>query len=65
MDLPNEQHFEIVFPSEFRQWCVNKWYEHKEELQVWEGAMPKYDSQYFFSKNKWFLKNLYRQEKRG
>jgi hypothetical protein len=65
MNLPNEPHFETQFPSDFRQWCNDKWYEHRDELLIWEGAAPKYDSQYFFNKNKYFLKSLYKEQKRG
>ena len=57
--------FEFEAPSDFRQFCTDKWYEHKDELLIWEGSMPKYDAAYFFNQNKWFLKSLFKEQKRG
>jgi len=57
--------FEFEAPSEFRQFCNDKWYEHMDELLIWEGSHPKYDSKYFFNRNKWFLKSLYQEQKKG
>jgi len=47
--------------SEFRQFVYDKWYEHKDELLIWEKRLPQYDAKYYFKQHKWFLKNLYRE----
>jgi hypothetical protein len=50
--------------SEFRQFVYEKWYEHKDELLLWEKRLPQYDSTYYFKQHKWFLKNLFRELKK-
>ena len=50
--------------SEFRQFVYDKWYEHKDELLMWEKRLPQYDSSYYFKQHKWFLKNLFRELKK-
>ena len=50
--------------SEFRQFVYDKWYEHKDELLMWEKRLPQYDSTYYFKQHKWFLKNLFRELKK-
>jgi hypothetical protein len=49
----------------FRQFCTEKWYEHRDELMLWEKKLPQYDADYYFSKHKWFLKNIYKVEVLG
>ena len=46
----------------FRQFVMDKWLEHKEELMTWERQLPEYDAEYYFNKHKWFLKNIYKLE---
>lgn len=49
-------------PSDFRVWCNDKWYEHKDELFNWEQKFPEYDSTYYFQKHRWMLKRLFKEE---
>jgi len=49
--------------SAFRNFCNEMWYKHKDELLEWEKTLPQYDSNYYFRKHRWFLKNLFK--KRG
>ena len=51
-----------VTPSPFRQWLQEKWFEHKEEILVWEKRLPEYDDKYYFKKHKWMLRKMYREE---
>lgn len=51
------------FPSPFRVWITNKWYEHKDEVAVWGGEICGTPEEYF-RKYKWFLKTIYQKEKR-
>ena len=55
---------DTVGASEFRQFVYDKWYEHKDELLMWEKRLPQYDSTYYFKQHKWFLKNLFRELKK-
>jgi hypothetical protein len=58
MSLP-----EFKIPSEFRVWLQEKWFEHKDELIMWERKEPEYDDKYYFRKHKWMLRKMYREEK--
>lgn len=53
-----------ILPSEFRVWLQHKWFEHKDELMLWERKWPEYDDKYYFRKHKWMLRKMYRQEKK-
>lgn len=48
----------------FRQFVWEKWQEHKDELLQWENRLPEYNEKYYFSKHRWFLKNIYREEQK-
>lgn len=48
-------------PSAFRHFLWNKWFEHKDELMMWEKKDPEYDSTYYFRKHKWMLRKMYRE----
>ena len=50
--------------SGFRTFVWEKWQEHKEELLAWEKSLPQYDSNYYYHKHKWFLKNMYKESKK-
>lgn len=39
------------------------WYKHRDEILEWERRLPQYDSNYYFRKHRWFLKNAYKQYK--
>mgnify|MGYP003674465858 FL=1 len=45
--------------SPFRRFCYDKWYEHLDEKYVWEKSLPAYGSEYYFSQNKWNLKQMF------
>jgi len=44
----------------FRYWCCQKWYEHCDEVELFTGVRPRYDSKFYFSKYKYFLKREFR-----
>ena len=49
--------------SNFRIFCSEKWYEHKDEILSWTGkALVEYDSEYYFKKHKWLLKRMFQEE---
>jgi len=52
-----------VTASEFRIFVMNKYYEYRDELDSFKQYDRIEELQRYFSKNKWFLKNLYRSEK--
>jgi hypothetical protein len=47
--------------SEFRHWCQEKWYEHKDELAEY-GQSVQYTSRDYFEKYKYWLKREYRYQ---
>jgi hypothetical protein len=47
----------------FRNWVAEKWFEYKRECIVWKTT-PCKEAQEYFKNNKWFLKALYKSEKR-
>jgi|TARA_B100000780_G_scaffold8009_1_gene5888 hypothetical protein len=51
--------------SEFKQFCTNKWYEHKDEIFSWTGKTVKYGEEYYFGKHRWLLKNMFLEERKG
>lgn len=48
--------------SDFRIWCLDKWYQYREEVEAWEHRQVKGSSKDYFNKYKWFLKEKYKQE---
>ena len=50
--------------SEFRLFCNDKWYEHKDEVYAWTGKPVQGTPEQYFAKYKWFLKTLYKESKR-
>jgi hypothetical protein len=44
----------------FRAWCMEKWYEHKEEYLVIGQALPERDVQQYFNMYKYWLKREYK-----
>ena len=45
--------------SAFRQFCQEKWFEHKDEILAWTKRAVDYDSDYYFKKHRWMLRRLY------
>ena len=54
---------EPVIPSDFRLFCHEKWYEHKDEILLWTGDMVDYDSKYYYNKHRWLLKSMFKEQK--
>ena len=48
--------------SNFRHFCQEKWYEHKEEILAWTHGQPGYDSDYYFKQHRWLLRKLYQEQ---
>ena len=48
--------------SNFRSFCNDKWFEHKDEIFVWEHKQPDYDSTYYFQKHRWMLKQMFKDQ---
>jgi|TARA_B110000240_G_scaffold179116_1_gene209012 hypothetical protein len=54
-----------VKPTQFRLFCTEKWYEHKDEIFDWTGkADPGYDSTYYFRQHKWLLRSMFKESKK-
>jgi hypothetical protein len=50
--------------SEFRMFCIAKWFEHKDEILTWTGrALTEYDDKYYFRKHRWLLKKMFKEQK--
>jgi len=45
--------------SSFRNWCNEKWYEHKDELASYGQCLP-YTAQEYFNRCKFWLKREYK-----
>jgi hypothetical protein len=49
--------------SVFRNFCQEKWFEHKDEIFAWtRQPLTEYDSDYYFRKHKWLLKKMFKEE---
>lgn len=46
----------------FRQWLLEKWYDHCDEVYDFEGVRPNYTPGNYFSRYKWWLRRQYRHE---
>lgn len=48
--------------SHFRLFCIEKWFEHKDEILEWTGkALTEYDDKYYFRKHRWLLKRMFKE----
>ena len=47
--------------SDFRLFCNETWYQHKDEILLWTGSQPDYDAQYYFGKHRWLLKAMFKE----
>ena len=52
-----------ILKEDFRSFLNDKWYEHKDELLVWEKKYPEYDREYYWKKHKWLLKKMYKDSR--
>jgi|TARA_B110000977_G_scaffold101139_1_gene132565 hypothetical protein len=50
--------------SDFRLFCNETWYQHKDEILLWTGSQPDYDAQYYFGKHRWLLKAMFKESKK-
>lgn len=47
--------------KDFRHWCQDKWYEHREELEAYRQPVN-YNTQDYFNKYRWWLKREYKYQ---
>jgi|TARA_B110000977_G_scaffold64021_1_gene87089 hypothetical protein len=52
----------VPAPSDFRLFCHEKWYEHKDEIFLWTNNMVKYDASYYFKQHRWMLREMFRAQ---
>jgi len=53
-----------MISSPFRQFCTNKWYEHKDEIFDWTKKLPDYGPEYYFGKHRWLLRAMFLDEQK-
>ena len=58
----DQETVELKSAGKFRNWLTGKWQEHIEEIETYEGFMPKYDSKFWFNKYKYWLKAEYKRQ---
>lgn len=46
----------------FRQWCGEKWYQHKDEMESYGQSLP-YTAQDYFAKYKFWLKREFKYQR--
>jgi len=51
--------------SNFRNFCVEKYYQHKKEVLNWEKHVCTEEMGEYFGRTKYFLKSLYKREVLG
>ena len=47
--------------GQFRRWCAEKWYEHKDELESYNQFLT-YSAQEYFDRYKYWLKREYKHQ---
>ena len=52
-----------LLKEEFRSFLNDKWYDHCDELMVWEKKYPDYNREYYFQKHRWLLKKMFKENK--
>ena len=58
--MDHKQPLELPTPSPFRLFCRQLWEEHRDEVFSCTGKQVAYTSYQFFSKNKYYIKSLYK-----
>ena len=48
--------------SAFRQFCQEKWFEHRDEILDWTGNAVDYDAAYYFGKHRWMLRRMFLEQ---
>lgn len=51
--------------TDFRVWLQNMWLDHRDEVLSVSGRECDYDLSTYFHKYKWWLKAVYKHQKRG
>ena len=51
---------EMTQISPFRLFCRQLWEEHRDEVFNWTGESVTYTADQFFSKNKYYIKSLFK-----
>lgn len=46
--------------SRFRNWCTEKYFEHKDELAMWHEESEPIEK--YFARNRWWLRSQFRNE---
>ena len=54
-----------MYKQSFRQFCIEKYYEHKKEVLLWERHVCTEEMSEYFKRAKYFLKHLYKREVLG
>ena len=49
--------------TDFRLFCNEMWFQHKDEILDWTGNLVQYDSTYYFRKHRWLLKAKFKEQK--
>lgn len=49
--------------TNFRLFCNEMWFQHKDEILNWTGNLVQYDSTYYFRKHRWLLKAKFKEQK--
>lgn len=49
--------------SDFKLWCQEKWYQHREEIESFTGKQVEYGSALYFAKYKYWLKREYKHQR--
>lgn len=51
-----------MIESSFRTFCLNKWFDHKDEIYAWTNKLVLYDDKYYFNKHRWMLKRMFKEQ---
>ena len=52
--------------SAFSLFCIEKWFEHKDEILAWTGRpLTEYNDAYYFRQHRWLLKKMFKEKKNG
>jgi len=54
--------FKLPKVSSFRMYCIDKWFEYKEEVLDWEHREVTESPEEYFQKYRWFLKEKFKVE---
>jgi len=50
--------------SKFRLFCIEKWFQHKDEILAWtRRPLTEYDDKYYFKQHRWLLKRMFKEER--